>query len=81
MAANIGGWLLYFAIVAALIFVGWNEPLRYRFLTRAEIRNIEHPPPPVTPPPPPRPATPPPGAWMNDPAHKSPLNLAPGGSR
>lgn len=68
MGARIGGWLLYFAILAGLIFAGWNEPLRYRFLSRAEIQNIEHPPPPVTPPPPPPPITPKPGAWMNEPS-------------
>ena len=75
MVVNTGGWLLYVAIVATILFVGWQEPLRYRFLSRAEIAEIEHPPPPATPPP--APITPPPGAWMNDPAHKSPL----GGSR
>ena len=64
MAAKIGGWLLYFAIVAALIFVGWHEPLRYRFLSRATINEIEHP---ATPPPAPKPVTPKPGAWMSDP--------------
>lgn len=59
MAARIGGWLLYFVILAALVFVGWHEPLRYRFLSRAEIHAIEHP---ATPPPA---VTPKPGGWMN----------------
>ena len=70
MAARIGGWLFYFAIVAALIFVGWHEPLSYRFKSRAEIYTIEHP---ATPVPAPKPATPKPGAWMNDPA-RTPLD-------
>ncbi len=48
MAAKIGGWLLYFAIVAGLIFVGWRQPLNYRFKSAAQIYAIEHP---ATPPP------------------------------
>ena len=79
MAIKSGGWLLFILIVAAVLFVGWREPLRYRFLSRAEIQEIEHPPPPPTPPP--APATPRPGAWMNDPAHKSPLAPGAGGIR
>ena len=73
MAARIAGWLLYFAIVAALVFVGWHEPLRYRFLSRAEIHAIEHPAPP---PPTPGPVTPKPGAWM-DGAGRTQLDGAP----
>ena len=67
MAARIGGWVLYFALVAGLIFIGWHEPLRYRFLSRADIYAIEHPAPPSTPTPAPKPVTPKPGAWMNEP--------------
>ena len=52
MANQIGGWLLYFAVVAGVIFVGWNQPLHYRFLTPQDIQQLEHPastPAPVTP--------------------------------
>ena len=43
MLARIGGWVAYFAVVAGLIYIGWNQPLRYRFLSQAEIIQIEHP--------------------------------------
>jgi hypothetical protein len=36
-------WLLYFAAVAGVLYLGWNEPLRYRFMSRAEIDETEHP--------------------------------------
>ena len=74
MAGRIGGWLVYFAVLAGLIFIGWNEPLHYRFLSRADIDKIEHPPPPPTPVPIPKPATPKPGAWMSDPARTTRLD-------
>lgn len=79
MGVSPAGWLVYLAVIVAIVFIGWREPLRYRFLSKAEISEIEHPAPPPTPPP--APATPPPGAWMNDPAHKSPLAPAPVGPR
>ena len=41
MAAKIAGWTAYVAVVAALIFVGWNQPLRYRFMSQAAISAIE----------------------------------------
>lgn len=63
VAARIGGWLLYCAIVAGLIFVGWREPLSYRFKSRAEIYAIEHP---SIPRPAPKPAIPPTGIWVKD---------------
>ena len=75
MAGRIGGWLVYFAVVAGLIFIGWNEPLHYRFLSRAEINAIEHP---VTPPPAPKPITPKPGAWMTEASRTTKLD---GGAR
>ena len=74
VAARIGGWLAYLAVVAALVFVGWNEPLRYRFLSRAEIHAIEHP---ATPPPAPKPVTPKPGAWMSEPTRTTKLDGGP----
>ena len=77
MLARMGGWLLYFVIVAAILFVGWNEPLRYRFLSRAAIYAIEHPAPPPTPPPVPKVATPVPGAWMTENARTTKLDGGP----
>ena len=55
MAARIGGWLVYFAVVAAVIFIGWRQPLSYRFKSAAEINAVQHPAP--SPPPPPKPST------------------------
>lgn len=71
MVAKIAGWLAYFAVVAALVFVGWNQPLRYRFLSQSAIYAIEHPamPPPAV--------TPKPGAWMSDPARTTKLDAGP----
>jgi len=40
---KIGGWFLYFAGLAAILFIGWNEPLHYRFLTPQDIQKLEHP--------------------------------------
>ena len=74
MAARIGGWLVYLAIVAGLIFVGWHEPLSYRFKSRAEIYAIEHP---ATPTPAPKLATPKPGAWMTEANRTTPLDGGP----
>jgi hypothetical protein len=67
MAPKLGGWILYFAAVAVVLFIGWNEPIRYRFKSPAEIDAIEHPTPPPTPPPVPPPTPPPP------PPYHSPL--------
>jgi hypothetical protein len=48
-----GGLLL---IVGVVVLLGWNEPLKYRFMSRAEIHALENP----------GPSGPPPrgGAWM-----------------
>lgn len=46
-------WTMYGAIIAVILFVGWKQPLRYRFMSKADIDAIEHPatptPPPATP--------------------------------
>ena len=70
MRASIGGWLLYFAIVATVIFIGWRQPLSYRFKSRAEVHALEHP---ATPAPAPTPVPPRPGAWMQEPV-RTPLD-------
>jgi hypothetical protein len=47
-------WVAYCAVVAAVLYVGWREPLRYRFMSEAEItaeRRILAPTPAPTPPP------------------------------
>ncbi|MEO8352550.1 MAG: hypothetical protein ABI680_12510 [Chthoniobacteraceae bacterium] len=36
-------WVAYFAVVSGVIYLGWREPLRYRFMSRAEINKLEHP--------------------------------------
>ena len=69
-------WTIYLAILAVILFVGWKQPLRYRFMSRAQIDAIEHPTTPVPATPTPRPAigaplpTP---AWLWDPKRKNPL--------
>lgn len=57
VAAKISGWLLYFACVAGVIWVGWNEPFKYRFMSRTDISALETQVRAVS-------ATPKPGAWM-----------------
>jgi hypothetical protein len=34
-------WLIIAAVFGAVLFVGWNEPLRYRFMSEAKIREYE----------------------------------------
>ena len=64
-------WLGVGVIVAAILFLGWRQPLRYRFMSAAEIYALEHP---ATP----RPGTP----WMWDPARNTKLDReAYGGER
>ena len=43
MADNFRFWFVFLAIVAAITFTGWHEPLRYRFMSRQEIALEEHP--------------------------------------
>ena len=65
-------WAIYLAIVGVILFVGWKEPLRYRFMSRAKIDAIEHP---ATPVPTPRPAkAPPTPPSLVDPKWTNPLN-------
>lgn len=56
-------WACFAVLVAAILFLGWRQPLRYRFMSRQEIYALEHP------------ATPPPGTpWMWDPARNTKLD-------
>ena len=68
-------WTAYLAILGVILFVGWKEPLRYRFMSRAQIDAIEHPATPAPPPPTPRPSrlapTPP---SLVDPNYRNPLS-------
>ena len=31
-------------VIAAILIVGWRQPIRYRFMSRAEIEALERPP-------------------------------------
>ena len=48
----------YLGFMGGILYLGWNEPLRYRFMSREEIANLQPRPTPAavtpTPPPPPR---------------------------
>lgn len=48
--------LMYIVMVMAILMVGWDQPIRYHFLSKEEIATINAPPAP----------TPKPGAWMWD---------------
>ena len=61
-------WVIFLAILATILFVGWKQPLRYRFMSKEAIFALEHPPTPTPPPATPRPN------WMYDPNRKTPLN-------
>jgi len=62
-AGHVRFWLLFGALAATILFLGWRQPLRYRFMSQAEIYALEHP---ATP----RPGTP----WMWDPARNTKLD-------
>ena len=81
LAAKISHLLVFLAIVGLMLFVGWNQPLRYRFLSQRDIDLIEHPPtpPPVVRKPLPPGATPIPvrPSWIWDRAKENPLDNRP----
>lgn len=52
--------LLFLIVVVALLAIGWRQPLRYRFMSAAEIEELENPPS-AEPTPEPTPAS---GEWM-----------------
>ena len=33
-------WILYAVMVAAILVVGWNQPLRYRFMSKEDIASL-----------------------------------------
>ena len=45
---------VFLALCVVVVCVGWNEPLRYRFMSEQEIAEVERPP--ATPAPTPRPS-------------------------
>jgi len=47
--------VVYVLMVCAILMVGWDQPLRYRFMSREEIAALNAPDP-----------TPKPGTWMWD---------------
>lgn len=57
--------LIFLLLVAGIVTAGWNEPLRYRTMSRAEIADLENPPVEITKAtvPVPKPKT---GDWMWD---------------
>ncbi len=78
MLDSFGKWLVYVAVIGAMLAIGWKQPLRYRFMSTADIDRIEHPstPAPTTPTPAERraAATPVPIPWMFDPNRKTTLD-------
>ncbi len=77
-------WVIYLAILGTILFIGWKQPLRYRFMSTAEIWAMEHPSEPLplppgstpfpTPKPTPTPSTP---SWLWDRTRKNPLDNQP----
>ena len=68
MIDSISKWLLFLVSVAVILIAGWKQPLRYRFMSTADIYAIEHPKPPPTPTP---------AAWMQDPGRRTLLDGGP----
>lgn len=67
-------WTIYLAIIGVVLLIGWKQPIRYRFLSKAQIEAIEHPPTPEpagSPTPRPREVVP---NWMWDPNRKTSLD-------
>ncbi len=68
MSDNLKFWLWVTLVAAAILAIGWNQPLRYRLMSQAEIYELEHPAPPENL------ATPTPKPWMWDSSRKTPLD-------
>ena len=43
MLNQIIGWTVYCGVIAGILFAGWNEPLRFRFLSSAELAQERNP--------------------------------------
>jgi hypothetical protein len=43
MRDSLSFWAGYILIVGLIVTIGWNQPLRYRFMTGEEIYALEHP--------------------------------------
>ena len=56
-------WIIYLAILGVVLFIGWKQPLRYRFMSKAQIDAVEHPPTPTPRPVAARPAPTPSQLW------------------
>jgi hypothetical protein len=63
MADSLKFWVTYVVLVTAVLVIGWNQPLRYRFMTKQEVAEIYA----STP-------APKPGSWMWDSDRKSTLD-------
>jgi hypothetical protein len=58
-------WIIFLCILLIILFIGWRQPLRYRFMSQQEINALERPVTPVAVAP--IPITPKPqGEWMRD---------------
>lgn len=62
--------LALLGVLAIVILLGWNEPLKYRFMSRAEIYALENPVRPV-------PAPQANGSWMTNPGRRTQLDRGP----
>ena len=71
MIDTISKWLLFIACVATILVAGWKQPLRYRFMSPAEIYAVENP----------RVVGPTPSTWMQDPTRRTLLDGGPYGGR
>ncbi|HEX8295525.1 MAG TPA: hypothetical protein VF593_04455 [Chthoniobacteraceae bacterium] len=67
-------WLGFAVVIGTVLFVGWEQPLSYRFMSPKDIETLENPPARVVAATPvPKPATP----WMFSADRKTALDRAP----
>lgn len=70
MSDSVKFWITYVVLVTAILAIGWNQPLRYRFMSREEIAMMDS----VTP-------APKQGAWMWETKRSSKLDRGAYGGR